>query len=694
MPSGVLAQLKVLLSADISKLKSGLDEAAVQSQLSGKKIEGTFTNLGRVFSRALGPLSETGREVSFALQGIGESAAEAQKAMSAFGAATAIAGSVATAGLLALTGITLKLFHQIDEQADLAKGVGLTTSEYVQLTSALKLYGVQQEQITPGLSQFFKIVSGLMRSKAGAVAIQQLGLSMEKLRGLSTHEQLLAVADAFSKLSPKVNKTAIAAQLFTATLGAKMIPLLEQGAAGVEKLEGKFSAQAEKAQELADTTKNLSIAWAGLVSQASAGALSLSVKLHIPDLLVAFAHPMLAFQVAIEGVIQVFDKMVSEILSGFARIASHVPGLSPDTVNTLNMESLMMSNEAKTAYLRKELLKSQMMASGETPPAGGGGGGNGNGGQPNKVAAYLASLKQQISEFGKGDVAKGIDKLKELGATQAQMSEGKGLLNQLEFLKNEAEFQKGFEKAQESFAKLLEKLALPATTLAGWEKLSGALGDVVDKLREAGAQALGFTQKSPIVTAAEQAAGVGNGPLGGFTPGFTPSGFGQMRFNMEQLDASAKKLGETFKSSFLRMIEGGESFGQMLGNLRNELEMFIIQSLVFKNIAAAFSGSTGFLGVIGSFFGGLATPGRATGGPVAAGQLYKVGERGPEYFVPGVAGNIVPASASANGGSARPMLFAPQFFINTPNADSFQKSQAQVLGAAYRQMAMLHARNA
>lgn len=690
MAEGVLAQLKVLLGMDISQMKSGLNEAEVRTERTSKKIEKNFHSLGSTFSRLLGPLSETGRQVSVAIDTIGESASVAATSMTAFGTAAAVAAGVATGGLLALTGITLKLFEQIDEQADLAKGLGMTTAEYVKLTGAMKLYGIEQQQIAPGFSQFEKIISGLMRSKAGADAIAQLGLSMEKLRSMSPHQQLLAIADAFSKLPPKVNKTAIAAQLFTATLGAKMIPLLEQGAKGVEKLEGKFNAQAEQSQKLADTTKNLSIAWAGLVSQASAGALTLAVKLHIPNLLVALAHPIMAFQVAIEGVIQVFDKMVSVILSGFARIAAHVPGVSSETLNTLNMEALMMSNNAKAAYLRKELLKAQMEASGETPPSGGGGNGNGNGNQPNKAALFLASLKQQIAEFGKGDVAKGIDKLKELGATQAQMAEGKGLLNQLEFLKQEAEFQKGFEKAQESFGKVLEKLTIPRETLDGWKALGATLDGIVDSMREAGASALGITKNSFVENfKAGAMAGIGNPTAG--VPGFRASGFGAMRFNMEKLRESAEKMGETFRSSFTRMIEGGQSFSEMLGNLRNELELFIIKALVFQNIAKAFSGATGFLGVIGSFFGGLGAPGRASGGPVEAGQLYKVGERGPEYFVPGVSGQIVP-STTTNSRSTT-LVFAPRMFINTPNADSFRKSQGQILAEGYRQMAAMHARN-
>jgi hypothetical protein len=45
----------------------------------------------------------------------------------------------------------------------------------------------------------------------------------------------------------------------------------------------------------------------------------------------------------------------------------------------------------------------------------------------------------------------------------------------------------------------------------------------------------------------------------------------------------------------------------------------------------------GIAGIIGSLLG---LPGRATGGPVAPGQAYLVGERGPELFVPTASGRV------------------------------------------------------
>jgi lambda family phage tail tape measure protein len=58
------------------------------------------------------------------------------------------------------------------------------------------------------------------------------------------------------------------------------------------------------------------------------------------------------------------------------------------------------------------------------------------------------------------------------------------------------------------------------------------------------------------------------------------------------------------------------------------------------------AGATGSFGLgsqfsVGSVFGG----GRAAGGPVASGTTYLVGERGPELFMPGRSGTIVPNGA-------------------------------------------------
>ena len=59
-----------------------------------------------------------------------------------------------------------------------------------------------------------------------------------------------------------------------------------------------------------------------------------------------------------------------------------------------------------------------------------------------------------------------------------------------------------------------------------------------------------------------------------------------------------------------------------------------------RGLGALLSGAIGTL---------LGLPGRATGGPVAPGAAYLVGERGPEVFVPAAAGRVEPSAAAPRG---------------------------------------------
>lgn len=91
-----------------------------------------------------------------------------------------------------------------------------------------------------------------------------------------------------------------------------------------------------------------------------------------------------------------------------------------------------------------------------------------------------------------------------------------------------------------------------------------------------------------------------------------------------------------------------------------------------------------FSGAIGAVLG---LPGRATGGPVAPGRGYLVGERGPELFVPTTAGRVEPGPATAGSGP-RDIRVAIQ--LNTPRGSSapqaLQRSSRQMASAIRRAM--------
>ena len=64
-------------------------------------------------------------------------------------------------------------------------------------------------------------------------------------------------------------------------------------------------------------------------------------------------------------------------------------------------------------------------------------------------------------------------------------------------------------------------------------------------------------------------------------------------------------------------------------------------------------GFGGILSLLGGLFGGR----RQTGGPVREGQVYEVGERGREWFVPNRSGNIIPNSQAGAGGTTNNFYF-------------------------------------
>lgn len=85
-------------------------------------------------------------------------------------------------------------------------------------------------------------------------------------------------------------------------------------------------------------------------------------------------------------------------------------------------------------------------------------------------------------------------------------------------------------------------------------------------------------------------------------------------------------------------------------------------------------------GTLSAVFG---LPGRATGGPVAPGRAFLVGERGPEVFVPTAAGRIESGPAAAPG---RDVRVAIQVAVPRGQAapTAMQRSSRQIASAVRR----------
>ena len=123
-----------------------------------------------------------------------------------------------------------------------------------------------------------------------------------------------------------------------------------------------------------------------------------------------------------------------------------------------------------------------------------------------------------------------------------------------------------------------------------------------------------------------------------------------------------------FITDLLDGVSAADAFASALGRIGDRLIDMAFDGIF--NGTGASAGTGGLAGWLGSTIGSVLTGKRAGGGPVRAGGLYMVGERGPELFSPGANGTIIPNGAGVGGGH----VFAP--VINAQGADSAAIAQA------------------
>ena len=145
------------------------------------------------------------------------------------------------------------------------------------------------------------------------------------------------------------------------------------------------------------------------------------------------------------------------------------------------------------------------------------------------------------------------------------------------------------------------------------------------------------------------------------------------------LVAEAEQAGRAIERALSRAIVAGKLGFEDLKRLALAVMADIARAAISNGIGAlggggsgASQGGGGLLALALSLFG---APGRATGGPVSAGRAYRVGERGPELFVPTASGRI-----EAAGGGARNIAI-------TVNVQGQTDSEPQRLAQTGRQLA-------
>ena len=120
------------------------------------------------------------------------------------------------------------------------------------------------------------------------------------------------------------------------------------------------------------------------------------------------------------------------------------------------------------------------------------------------------------------------------------------------------------------------------------------------------------------------------------------------------MTAVGEEIESSIKNNLRDAITGAKSFGEAMTNVLNRIRDKIIDAQLEKIIGgfgenfgkgASSGGGKGIGGFLGKIFGGLF----ANGGRPPVGKASVVGERGPELFVPKVAGTIIPNNKIGGG---------------------------------------------
>lgn len=144
------------------------------------------------------------------------------------------------------------------------------------------------------------------------------------------------------------------------------------------------------------------------------------------------------------------------------------------------------------------------------------------------------------------------------------------------------------------------------------------------------------------------------------TQGFS-SDVATMRQQLQgPLATGAEQAGKTIESALERVARTGKLSFEDLRKTAVSAMASIAQSAVssgLSSLGVSTSGSGLLSGLSSLATSLLGLPGRATGGPVSPGRAYRVGESGPELFVPTTSGTVLP-SGSGSAASGRDVRVA------------------------------------
>lgn len=647
-----VARLLVQVSATTELLRSNLNKA-----------ERAVADFERDTNKRLGRIDKS-------FSGLGKGVGAIKGALAGF-ASGAFAGFLASFSVGTITTAISQSLEFAGSLGEVAQSLGVGTKFLQEFRFAATQNGATLEQADTALGKFsITLGKAFNGNKAAASSLEALGLSLATLKTQSDSERFAAVADAIAKIKDPAQQSAAAVAIFGKGALA-IIPTLQQGAAGFRLsateaqkfgliLSDKQIQDADKtADKIAKLKQALGIRIAGVVSENATAIGEFAESLaNLVDKIIGFERYYPRFAAAIKSLSPISGGLIGSAIRSDGLFADKAPSPKPRSrpgtaADFRNVST--PSNLGNDAFF-KNAAPGRLGAGGVLALSGIDFGAVLDQLQQATplMASFAAESRQasvSVADIGKEGAAV-LEDLRESNRIALLRAEGRDAdANAAEALRrvsDDVNRIEGLTVAQR--AKLLAQMQ--QLTIEGQRQVESAQKqlELEQNYQDELSQRVGQTT---------------DGILSNITDGV----------NQELDDYRARGvetqryLADTFETLFT----------QGSGSLWRQFKYEGLRA-VSEVLARLISGSSGFGGgggglfgslfsAVGSLFGGSSIGkntgnilGRASGGPVNAGQPYIVGEKRPELFVPNMAGRIIPNLKGIGGGGGVSLT------INAPGA--------------------------
>lgn len=514
--------------------------------------------------------------------------------------------TTAAGGVFAVAGIQSFIEQAVnfgDDLRSLADRMGTTTAELTRLQYIAEQSNTTFDVLRGSLDRLAKGLS-LAEDGSGKArkAIADLGVDAEFLTRLPIEQQLNVVADAFQRIEKPADQVRIAMQLF-GDEGTALVPILRLGSEGIRKLgEEGARAGAILADETATALADVDASSKRLAASARTARAELVALVGVPlgSFLDTFARGVTRVRTALGG--DSGGGPLAALREDLAKInkLAEAPLISNANRNQLNLAAIELS-KLIAAYEQADADHARLM--------------QGFVKREQDLANRKITLPEIEVRASKTDKSDSTDWL-EVRATARKIE--LGAMDQF-YADLEEQTQTSLERQVSQYEEFKSKLdVLLSSGKIDTSTYNARLNEQLDGIL----QPIEVTSKR-IEQLAEEAS----------------------EFWKEAFRGMQSVLADYLFDPFDKGIKG------MLRGFIDVIRRMIAEAASAKILESLF-GSLGGGGFLGKLFGGLF---KAEGGPVRGGRPYIVGEEGPELFVPGMSGGIVPNMALA-GAAAGPSI--------------------------------------